>query len=159
MRACAHPTPHSYPNPHFAHLALILTRGVSRAQAIMDASVAPSERSAGGPGKTKAAEAKAGARSLPLAQLAPKPPAKLPKTTSADSERGGPPPVASVDMSGCRKALTALDVQYLREAAEALTECRRTLKYTYASAYYMKDGGEKVRERDVACSRAARPRA
>lgn len=35
------------------------------------------------------------------------------------------------------------DVTFLNDATEALLECRRTLKYTYAFGYYMRDGGEK----------------
>lgn len=35
------------------------------------------------------------------------------------------------------------DVTFLENATEALLECRRVLKYTYAFGYYMKDGSEK----------------
>lgn len=36
-----------------------------------------------------------------------------------------------------------IDVEYISQAVEQLIECRRTLKYTYVFAFYMKQGKEK----------------
>eukprot|EP01115_Flamella_aegyptia_P012928 TRINITY_DN6647_c0_g1_i1.p1 TRINITY_DN6647_c0_g1~~TRINITY_DN6647_c0_g1_i1.p1 ORF type:complete len:159 (-),score=31.51 TRINITY_DN6647_c0_g1_i1:319-795(-) len=42
------------------------------------------------------------------------------------------------------KSLRWVDVQYLEAATEQLIECRRTLKYTYVYAFFLKDGAEKT---------------
>jgi ariadne-1 len=33
-----------------------------------------------------------------------------------------------------------IDVQFLRQAAEQVIECRRVLKYTYVLGYFLRDG-------------------
>lgn len=39
---------------------------------------------------------------------------------------------------------TWMDVQFLKQATDQVFECRRVLKYTYAFAFYLEDGEEKV---------------